>query len=408
MPRYRLGDGDMAALITYLKELGGRRVPGLTRAVLHLATVVTPDADPERRRGMLDVLRGFFARRNQAPILSFGRARSPRGTPVPSRHWQLHVWELTGPASTWRAQLEKRLAAEPAVAVLSGIGGSDWAPVHEFCERQGVPCLFPNVEVPVVAERDFYPVYFSRGVLLEADLIARAVLGSGRPPGEVAVEQVYRAGDSGEAAAEALRDQLRKRGVAVQGTVLPADAGGREVAAAVRKAAARGGQRGGPALVLWLRPADLAALADVPAPATVYLSGLLGGLERSPLPAAWRERALMTYPFDLPGNRTARVDHLVGYFRLLGTPLVDERLQTDTLLACNVLAEALAEMGDDLSRPYLVEELQHQMEHELMTGYYPRLALGANQRFASRGGYLVRFRGASGPALVAEGDWTVP
>jgi hypothetical protein len=106
-------------------------------------------------------------------------------------------------------------------ALLSGIGGSNWAPVHEFCEQQAVPCLFPNVEVPVVAERDFYPVYFSRGVLLEADLIARAVLGSAGPPDAGGVEQVYRAGDSGEAAAEALRTMLQEHGVAVHGTAPP-------------------------------------------------------------------------------------------------------------------------------------------------------------------------------------------
>jgi hypothetical protein len=408
MPRYRLGDEDMAALVAYLRQLGGRRVPGVTRAVVHFATVITPGADPQRRRGMLDVLEGFVARRNQVPILSFsGRGRSPTGAPVTERHWQLHVWEISGPASTWRAQLEKRLAAEPVYAVLSGVGGSDWAPVHEFCEQNGVPCLFPNVEVPVVAERDFYPVYFSRGVLLEADLIARAVLGSAGPPDAGGVEQVYRAGDSGEAAAEALRTMLQEHGVAVHGTALPARAGEGAVAAALRRVALH--ERGGPALVLWLRPADLAALARVPARASaVYLSGLMGGLESAPLPAAWRERALMTYPFDLPGARIARVDHLLGYLRALRAPLVDEQVQTDTLVACNVVAEALAAMADGLSRPRLVEELEHLMEHELMTGYYPRLALGSSQRFASRGGYLVRFRDGSGSALVAQGDWLVP
>jgi hypothetical protein len=116
----------------------------------------------------------------------------------------------------------------------------------------------------------------------------------------------------------------------------------------------------------------------------------------------------MTYPFDLPGARIARVDHLLGYLRALRAPLVDEQVQTDTLVACNVVAEALAAMADGLSRPRLVEELEHLMEHELMTGYYPRLALGSSQRFASRGGYLVRFRDGSGSALVAQGDWLVP
>ncbi|HET6437407.1 MAG TPA: hypothetical protein VFG59_05060, partial [Anaeromyxobacter sp.] len=60
------------------------------------------------------------------------------------------------------------------------------------------------------------------------------------------------------------------------------------------------------------------------------------------------------------------------------------------------------------ARPYLVEQLQAQLEHRLITGYYPRLTLASKQRFASKGGYLVRFKDPSGSALVAEGDWMVP
>jgi hypothetical protein len=33
--------------------------------------------------------------------------------------------------------------------VVSGLGGSNWAPVHQFCERRQLPCLFPNVDAPV-------------------------------------------------------------------------------------------------------------------------------------------------------------------------------------------------------------------------------------------------------------------
>src|SRR5437588_8164328 len=46
MPRYALGDDDMAALVGYLRTLGVRHIPGVTDTVLHFATIVTPDADP--------------------------------------------------------------------------------------------------------------------------------------------------------------------------------------------------------------------------------------------------------------------------------------------------------------------------------------------------------------------------
>ncbi len=417
MPRYPLGDEDMAALITYLKHLDARPAPGVTDAELHFATIITPDVDPRERRGMLDVLEKFFEQKNRAPLepspllWTSKKTRLAKSMYLANRHWELHVWELTGPPQAWRAQLEKRMAEEPVFAVLSGLGGSNWAPVHEFCEQHAVPCLFPNVEVPVVDERDFYPVYFSKGVLLEAELIARNILGSEvHPP---PVEQVYRAGDSGEAAARVLAAQLEGHGVSVHRTVLPARAGRQAIAAAFQSRAPHRGAHdqkahGGRSLVLWLRPDDIAALGRVPARVgSVYLSGLMGGLESSPLPAAWREHALMTYPFDLPRNRTVRLDYAHGFFRFQDIPVVDERVQTDTFLACSILAEVLKHMSD-FSRPYLVERLQAMLEHRLITGYYPRLALASNQRFASKGGYLVHFRDPHGAALVAEGDWIAP
>jgi hypothetical protein len=412
MPRYALGDEDMAALIAHLKSLGGRQVPGVTDTVLHFATIVTPDADPVKRRGMLDVLEKYFVQKNLFPLKpsprmqTSGKTQYAKSMYMANRHWQLHVWELTGPASTWRSQLDERLAAEPVYAVLSGLGGSTWAPVHEFCERHAIPCLFPNVEVPIVAEEDFYPLYFSEGVLLEAGLVAHAILG--RDDRAAAVEQVYRAGDSGEAAAAALAAQLERHGIAVHRTVLPARERGHEVTAALRRAAQRKDARG-TALVLWLRPGDVAALRDVPAPAgPVYLSGLMGGLERSPLPAGWRERTRMTYPFDVPDRRGVRLDYPLGWFAFRHIPVVAEQVQADTYLACSLLADVLNRMADNFARPYLVEQLQELLEHRLITGYYPHLSLASHQRFASKGGYVVRFREPAGTALVAESDWIVP
>jgi hypothetical protein len=414
MPRFALGDGEMAALIGYLKKLTAHQVPGVTDSVLHFATVITPDADPVKRAGVLDVIEHFFAEKNTFPLKptpamwTSGRTQYAKSMYMANRRWQLHVWQLTGPATTWRAQLEKHLAAEPVYAVVSGLGGANWAPVHEFCEQNGIPCLMPNVEVPVVAERDFYPLYFSRGVLLEAQLLAQKMLAPDDRAAESGVEQVYRAGDSGAAAARALAAELQGHGIAVHSTVLPARATGRGVAEALRSPAARERLRGR-ALVLWLRPGDLASLGDVPAGLNaIYVSGLMGGLERAPLPASWRERALMTYPFDLPQRRGVRLDYPLGWFAFRHIPVVAEQVQTDTYLACNLLAEVLHGMADNFARPYLVEQLQTMLEHRLITGYYPHLTLASNQRFASKGGYVVRFRDPTGAALVAESDWTVP
>ena len=409
MPRFELNDADMAALIGYQKSLDQRRVPGVTDTTLHFATIITPDADPVKRSGMLAVLKQFFAERNvrqmvQAPrMLASGRTAYSKSMFMVHRRWELHVWELTGPAQTWEDQLKRHLATEPVMAVISGLGGSNWAPVHAFCEHETVPCLFPNVEVPPAdADRDFYSVYFSKGMLLEAELIASRLINplGGKVPTHV--EQIYRAGDSGEVAAKALTAALKRHGIAVRNHVLARGSPGQGVAEAVRKAPSAD------ALILWLRPPDLAVLDKAASAPVVYMSGLMGGLERSPLPSGWRERTRIAYPFDLPDKRRVRVDFPLGWFRIRHIPVVAEQVQADTNLACGLLAETLSHMTDNFVRDYLVERLQDVLEHRVITGYYQHLTLATGQRFAAKGGYMVHFAEPEGTRLVADSSWIVP
>jgi hypothetical protein len=319
------------------------------------------------------------------------------------RQWQLHVWQLSGPEATWQEQLERYLAREPVFAVVSGLGGRTWAPVQAFCERAAVPCLFPNVEVPAGSERDFYSVYFSRGVLLEAELIATQILDGADGKAAKTVVQIYRAGDNGEAGAKALADALKGRGIAVTNQVLEAGPPGQGVAEAARAASAAD------TLVLWLRPADVAELGDAPeAPDAVFMSGLMGGLERSPLPPSWRSRTSVAYPFDLPDRRRVRVEFALGWFRIRNVNVVAEQLQADTYLACGLLSETLAHMGDTFVRDYLIERVEDMIERRIVTGYYPRLGLAPGQRFASKGGYIVHFSEPQGTRLSVDRGWFVP
>src|SRR5205807_6897190 len=124
----------------------------------------------------------------------------------------LHVWELGGPPDTWEAQLQQRQHAAPVFAVISGIGGTTWEPIHRFCERESLPCLFPNVDVSVVEEKDFYPLYFSRGVRLEADLIARRVRHE-HESNSPRLIQVYRQQDVGAEGAQALASAVAPPGL---------------------------------------------------------------------------------------------------------------------------------------------------------------------------------------------------
>ncbi len=406
MPRFALNQADMAALVAYLRKLDDRQTRGVTHNVLHFATIITPDADPVARQGVLDVLERFFADKNLAPVGALPRMHSSRKFHVMTNpHWQLHVWQLSGPADTWQKQLDEDLQREPVLAVISGVGGSNWTPVHKFCERAELPCLFPNVEAPPPsADSDFYSLYFSRGVYLEADLIAKRVVAEADGQPTRPIRQVYRPGDNGETAAKALAATLRGHGMTVDNVALSRGDSGKGVAAAVRQAA-----KGAGTLVLWLPPDDIASLGTPPADApTVYLSGLLGGLDNMPLPAQWRSLVRVTYPFDLPERRRVNVDFAFGWFRIRSVKVVAPRVQADTYLACQILAGSIRRMVDTFVPEFLVERTEDMLDTRIITGYYPHLTLGQDQRFASKGGQIVRFDSSAKPRLIADGGWVVP
>jgi hypothetical protein len=409
MPRFALNDADLAALIAHLQSLDRRRVPGVSDTELHFSTIITPDADPVKRRGMLDVLDHFFEDRNNTQrfassqnMMPSGNAFKAKGMFKVTRRWVLHVWEPTGPKSTWTAQLKKKFEAQPVFAVLSGLGGDDWEPVQTFCEQTAVPCLFPNVELPPAdAEHEFYSMYFSRGVRLEADLIGQQLVRAGTEPAVKQVRQVYRQGDIGEAAAAALAAIVQSSGLRVVNRIIPAGAPAAALAAAVRDVTTN------EALVLWLRPRDLAALPGA-AWAPVYLSDVMGDIDANPLPPLWRSQAHIAYPFDLPELRRVRVDYALGWFRIRGIPVVAAQVQADTYLACGLASETLKHMVDTFVPDYLIERLEDTAEHRIITGYYPHLTLGPHQRFGSKGGFLVHFDAPNGTRPIPDGPWITP
>ena len=405
MPRYEMSDTELATLTGYLKNLGYGRVPGVEDAVLHFATIVTPDADPRKREAFLAVINEFFSEKNAHTRALGPRVRSNRVMMARvNRAWKLHLWELSGPRDTWEAQLAKRMHAEPVFAVLSGLGGKDWGPIQRFCDERKLPCLFPNVDAPDAGSNNGYSLYFSEGVLLEAGLIARDL--ERRLPGAKAlrVVQVYRAGSAGDAAAGALSTALKGSGVTVDTRAI--EPGG--APADVSKAVGAVGEAD--VLVLWLAPDDLAALGPATRAVAVYASAVMGGADNPPIPAEWRAGTRFAYPYDTPERRRVPVDFALGWFRIRKIPVVEQRIQADTLLACGLLAESLEHMVDAFFRDYLIEKLEGMIGRRTLTGYYRHLSLGPGQRIASKGGYIVRFgdKEKSKGQLIADSEWVVP
>jgi len=95
-----------------------------------------------------------------------------------------------------------------------------------------------------------------------------------------------------------------------------------------------------------------------------------------------------------------------------GLSRVDERLQGNTLAACNLLAESMLRLRGNTLRDYLVEWVENYpsaMGNAPAPQAYPRFSLGPGQRFSSKGAYLVRFAGPSGHRIEPlQEEWIIP
>lgn len=404
MPRYALGDADLASLVAYLKTLSSGLSPGVTGTHIRFATVVAGNVDARARKAMLDVLEAFVESKNADTRHETTLARrSPfhKATHYEAyRKWELHVWELAGEPDSWRAQLEARYAREPVFAVIGGIGAGSWAPIHAFCEHHAVPCLLPNTDLPVVAERDFYSLYFTRGMTLEAEVLARH-LHAERPAAPVV--QVYRAEPRGMTAAAALRRALGALGgVALRDEVI----GPNETVAPIVECALL--SESGASLVLWLDEDDVPPLERFAGAGRIYLSTTLAAAAPRAVTETFDGEVYAIHPYHLPEDAASRLRAMASWLRGKGVAVSDERVQANTLFTVNLVAQALKHVRSNFHRDYFMQRIEHIFDSMVTPAAYPKASLGSNQRYASKGAYVIRLgREANGDA-VTESEWVVP
>lgn len=452
MPHYLLSPAELQALRAYLQQLSAHWSPGVSNESVRFATVITPDVDPVRRKLMKDMVQLIVRQKNGSTHVAKDRRTRHHMTSAAElilgteRKWELDIWELQGSADTWAAQLDERYRRQPVFALLSGLSNGLWQPVHDFCERQQVPCWFPTVDLPVQTPSK-YAFYFSGGVALEAQVLAQHLLA--QQPRPQRVVQIYRDDAPGRAASAALGQALQGA-VALESLVLDA-----QVPPTQALRTALGSVAADAVLMLWLRADDVAALEPLQTTGSArYFSALLAKAEQAPVPPQWRSNAHLVYPYALPEQRVTQLIYFNAWRNLRKLALVDEALQSEVFFALNFMTDTVSDMLENFYRDYLVEraesmlsrreggkaeqeardrtalgapgELEKKHGHNKLdestrvplqqaregpgqgTTMYPRLSLGAGQRFASRGAYIVRFAHSSGASLVQESDWIVP
>jgi ABC-type branched-subunit amino acid transport system substrate-binding protein/mono/diheme cytochrome c family protein len=398
MPRFRLEDRDVAALAAYLRQLGAEPSPGVGTASLRLATLVAGDVATDVQQAMLDVVKAFVADRNRSGPQRLRGGHAPNQPKETFREWSLDVWRVGGPPESWRAQIETQYRERPVFALVGGVASGTWQPIHDFCEAEQMPCLLPDADLPPADEGGFYSFYVSRGLRLEAEIIAAALAAEGLASDVIAAVEGGPGTPSGEAAATLAR-AIERRG----GRMRTLDAR-RE--SNPNAALARSIGKEASAIVLWVKADGVrtlaAELADGSGAPPIFLSSILLDAKWDDLPAAIRSRARVVHLSALPGESDPALQRFRAWARAKGLQLREERHQALAYFACLAFAESTKHMGRFMFRDYLLDLLDHASNLTAYLPMYLRAGLTPGQRVLSRGGYVVDLSGRLKPV------WLVP
>lgn len=414
MPRYELTAEDALAVSRYLRTLGTEPPPGLTDTEITIASIVVPDSPDGERAALQAVLPEYVKVKNG------GTRHEQRRSEMSSRNyygikryrayreWKHSFWRLTGKPATWPAQLQKYYAESPPFAIVSGSLGVNAAIVDDFCEQMEIACVLPMTSLPPAAEDSFYSLYFSSGVRLEGRLIGRhlARVMSSTKGG---VLLVYNKDAEGLAARQAVRDGFASddpdliSDYAMKPGKIPS---ARDWARMLKKS-------GATALVPLLSAAQLQNLTstkldrllvpDVIVTAQSFtnwsdVSGAEGIIDR----------VKHVYPYNLPTANASQFPREDVWLRSRGIDLPDRISAAKVLFACKALGMALADIQSNFSREYLLESLEHALDNSFLTSLYPRITLGPDQRFLSRGAFLARVTMVEGKPQITNGVWMQP
>ena len=353
---------------------------------------------------MLDILRTFVRAKNGGTRYET-RRRTRGGWDMKQqyqgyRDWVLDEWELHGAPKEWPAQLEELYRRQPVYAIVSGIAEEDWSPIDAFCARYRIPAVLPQTPLPpaVPAGDGFYSLYFSKGVIVEAQAIAHH-LASASPAGEV--RQVSRCGTPGEVASGTLASQFKP--AASRSDCVPRSQALTGEAWRTLIGEAR-------TLVLWLDASDRAGLDRAGGWRALfgYLSSSLLGPEIVRLPEPLRARAVLAHPFVAPDEFEKHAVRSLLWMKANGLTPEDRSVAVNAFFAVVLAADALSLPRALGSREYFVETIEHMTSRSVHPTAYPSVSFDPKRRFASAGAYLLKVPVSPGESFGKVEEWYVP
>jgi ABC-type branched-subunit amino acid transport system substrate-binding protein len=388
MPRYHLSQSELQHLSNYLKSLGKTQSLGVDDETIHFATIVTTGVSKKKKSAMMAVLTTFFNSKNANTRFEEHRSKkSPwfkKWAYTSYRKWKLHKWKLTGQPDTWEKQLNEFYQSQPVFAVVSGISNSTWQPVHDFCNSNNIPCLFPTTNLPGTSKDNNYVMYFTKGVILEAQIIAKHISESIDKRKNYKIIQILDHSISNKMAANTLSSKLID--YKIKNIISINLHGTKNLEEYLQLNSPNENDQ--IYLVFWSDILNDITINKAAPLKRVYVTHLLP-LDHLQDKFHSSTPIYMPYPFALPEDMKKHLKRIKAWSRANKiTPVINE-ITANTYFSVTLLAMGIKHLRTNFSQDYLIERFEHMVDNSAFHSVYRHLSLGPDQRYASKGSYII-------------------
>ena len=411
MPEYDLDEKNMEIMVHYLKNLTVKFSPGVDEKTITFATVVTDDVPENRKKTMYEILDAYVHDKNSQDRYQERRAQEgpfyKLETYTAYRRIDLKKWELHGDPDTWQSQLKEYYEKDNVFALIGGLSTKKWKPIHDFCEQNKIPSLFPITDFPVISDSDWYTLYLSKGIYQEGESVARYLRGI-KEKKSLKILQVIREKDMiGESLSrgfeetwELLKQSLPENLIVKEGEVID-DTFWKKLSN-THKA---------DIFLLWLSPVDLRSIGALAGtdgdPRQVFISSTQQKEAIFALPESVRDFVYITYPYELPEDGHIKKLAMKKWLKIRKIENSDMILQGKLFFLNRILTGALADMRRDYYRDRFFEGIDMMIDQYYTAPVHHNMSFGPAQRYASKGCYIVQLDSGDKPTLIKKSSWVI-
>lgn len=410
MPRYVFTENDYKQLHAYLNSLSINN-EGVTDTTLHIATIIDNRASPEKIKTLLSTLETFISDLNSGT-----RRETERSAQAPiQKEWlfqgyrkiKLHIWRLSGEPDSWQKQLNSYYDKTPVFAVVSGISKDSWKNIDAFCNAREVPCILPNTKTPGFSDNNFYTLYFNAGPSNDASVIARYFHDDVIANNEAnSIIQLYDTSSYSEIASDTLREEIISNGKNnITSVSLEKISSKHDIEQYIKNK--------NTTIIIWSEKLDASLIEALSSNKnkikSVFIPYYLATSTdiRKKLENIGIE-VLTSYPYVKPSSELRATIRSSLWAKSRKIDITEKAVYTNTFTAINLLIDAIKHVRSHFNRAYIIELLEHKLDNAVLTGMYPKLTIGPNQRYASRGGYIMNVPDDASLPLQPVTQWLLP